>query len=183
MADNVTGLILAGGQSTRFGSDKARHILQERPLIAHVYDALSTAADSVFLSTGSSSKRYGLPATPIMDLRPQCGPLGGIHAGLVQIDTPWLLVAACDIPFIQPSDFAKLLEARSSEVDLVVARASGRLHPTCACYNKRLLQRVEAQIDAGECALHALLDAARMKVVDLPSSSLKNINRLSDLPE
>lgn len=185
-AHDLTALILAGGTSTRFGADKARHRVAGRAMIGHVLDAVAAVADTVLLSVGAGGETFEeMPAAirRVRDHYEDAGPLAGLHAGLLAAETPWLLVVACDMPFITTDVLHTLLDARSPDADAVVARTpDGRSHPLCACYHRRVLPTVEAHLAAGTLAMHALLDPLKnVRYVDLPAAPLRNVNRVSDL--
>lgn len=182
---DVTGLILAGGQSRRFGSEKAWHLVDGKPMIAWVQEAVSAVADSVLISVGSAAEvvrfeRYG-PC--VIDQYADCGPLAGIHAGWQQTSTDWLLVAGCDMPFLTPDALRRLLQAAHTTSDIIVAEDdAGRCHPLCACYHRRTAQLLQEHLDQKRLALFDLLNQLSVvQTVLLPSRSLRNINRPDDL--
>lgn len=182
---DVTGLILAGGQSTRFGKDKARVVLDGGPMIGHVYDALAPVCAAVLVSVADADTRYPLPRAVryVVDRRDAMGPLAGLEGGLLAAPTPWVLVVACDMPDLSADVLQVLLDHRSPAISAVVARApEGRKHPLCACYHRRVLPTVQAHLDAGQRALHRLLDALpEVTYVQVPTAPLRNVNTRSDL--
>ncbi len=185
-AEDVTALVLAGGKSTRFGADKARYAVGGQPMIARVLEAAAAVAAEVRISVGQEGAPLPEPARRVrrvIDHYRDAGPLAGLHAGLHAATTPWLLVVACDLPFLTADVLRILLASRAPEADAVVARApDGRLHPLCACYHARTLPVAEAQLQAGRLAMHAFLDRLqKLRLVDLPEQPLRNINTPSDL--
>ena len=185
---NLTGLILAGGKSRRFGEDKARHLVAGRAMIEHVVEAVAAVADALLVSVGEQGAAFESATRTlrqVVDRYEDAGPLAGLHAGLTAAQTPWVLAVACDMPFITPEVLHALLAARGPDVAAVVARTpDGRCHPLCACYHQRTLPVVEAHLAAGTLAMHALLDHLdKVKYVDLPAGPLRNVNHLSDLAE
>lgn len=183
--NSLTGLVLAGGQSRRFGADKARHEVAGRAMIERVVEAVAAVAEDVLISVGAEGS-FDVPAArQVVDRHKDAGPLAGLHAGLVAAETPWVLAVACDLPFITPAVLRALAAARRPDAAAVVARTpDGRRHPLCACYHRRVVPVVEAHLAAGRLALHALLDRLdNVAYVDLPAGPLRNVNRLSDLDE
>ena len=182
--NNLTALILAGGKSTRFGADKARHAVEGRAMIERVAEVVTEVADTVLISVAEEGAEYDLPsARQVVDRYRDAGPLAGLHAGLEATETPWLLAVACDMPFVTADVLQALAAARGPETDAVVARTlDGRYHPLCACYHQRTRPLVEAHLAAGTLAMHALLDRLKnVRFVDLPAGPLRNVNRVSDL--
>ncbi len=180
---DVTGLILAGGQSRRFGADKARHPVEGRPMIARVYDVLAPRVASVLVSVHGPEDDYGLPAERVVDAYPGAGPLAGLHAGLARCPTPWLLALACDLPFLTSEVLEILLSARDEAARPVVAHTpDGRRQPLCALYPRALCATAEDRLEAGRFALHDLLRVAGpVREVPVPAAPLRNVNVQDDL--
>ena len=179
----VTGLILAGGKSRRFGSDKARHLVGGRPMIARVYDVLSPLVATVLISVRSADAEYDLPAERVVDEYPGAGPLAGLHAGLARCRTPWLLALACDLPFLSPEVLGALLSARDDSGHPVVAcTPDGRRHPLCALYPRSLHAIAGELLESDRLAMHGLLQASGpAREVPVPREPLRNVNARSDL--
>lgn len=181
---DLTGLILAGGKSRRFGSDKARFEVAGRAMIEHVIEVVAVVADPLLISVAEETvgfEAWGIPQ--VVDQYKDAGPLAGLHAGLLAAETPWVLAVTCDVPFLTHEVLHTLLEARGPSADVVAARTpDGRTHPLCACYRKTLLPVIETQLEEKTLALHALLDRIKnVTFVDLPAGPLRNVNRIADL--
>lgn len=180
----VTGLILAGGESRRFGADKALHVVRGRPMVEHVYHTIRQVADPVLVSVRSDDERArALPGRVVEDRFPGKGPLAGLQAGLRVMKTPWLLAAACDMPFLTVEALKQLVAHCSEEGGAVVARApDGRRHPLCACYHATVLPVVEAALHADRLALRQLLGRLAPTVyVELPAAVVRNVNCPEDV--
>jgi molybdopterin-guanine dinucleotide biosynthesis protein A len=109
---NVSGLILAGGQALRMGGvAKGLVPLHGRPLLAHVVERLAPQVATLALNANRPDYAgCGLPL--IADLVPGfAGPLAGLHAGLSQCATPWLVTAPCDAPLLPHDLVARLAQA------------------------------------------------------------------------
>lgn len=184
MYPDLTGLLLAGGRSRRFGADKACVEVEGRAMIGRVYEALAPLCVEVLVSVADASTAYPLsgPARSVVDRAPDAGPLAGLDAGLAASATPWLLAIACDLPFLTTAALRLLVMARSEEVDAVVAVApDGRMQPLCACYHRRVQPTVADQLAAGDRAMHALLDRLTVPTVQLSAEALRNVNTPRDL--
>lgn len=186
-SSSVAGLLLAGGQSRRFGQDKARHPVDGVPMIRRVYEALSDAVESVIVSVGAEDASYDdvLPSGVdyVVDRHPDAGPAAGLEAGFRSLDASWVLVAACDMPFVTPDGFRMLLSVRRPDDHAVVARTpDDQWHPLCAAYRREKgLQAIEACLAAEEYALHALLDRLTVREVQVSSDLVHNVNRRGDI--
>ncbi len=185
MRPDLTGLLLAGGRSRRFGTDKALASVEGRAMIERVYDALAPLCTEVLVSVRDAGTTYSLPgpARFVADRVPNAGPLAGLAAGLAASETPWLLVVACDLPFLTTAALRSLVEARTDVVEAVVAvTPDGWNQPLCACYHRRVQPVAEEQLAAGKRALYAFLGRLTVCTVPLPDEPLRNVNARSDLP-
>jgi molybdopterin-guanine dinucleotide biosynthesis protein A len=143
-------MILAGGRSSRMGCEKLSIEVGGLSLIARVNNALSASCHEVLVVGGGGSQLEG--ASYVANERPgKQGPLAGIEAGLAAANYPHVFVAAGDMPFL-----TRGLER--SGVQVVVPRHGGRIHPLCGAYDRALLPRVTAALDAGASAVHAFLE-------------------------
>ncbi len=181
---NLTALILAGGKSRRFGKDKAAVVVEGKPMIERVYAAVAPLVETVLVSVADGKTWYTLPETVhyVADVHHNIGALAGMHAGLAATQTPWLLVVACDMPYLTTKGLQRLLDARSGTVEAVVAVSpDGQRHPLCAVYRQSVLATVNRQIKKRRYALHALLDELETVEVALPEAVVRNINTPGDL--
>lgn len=180
----ITTLILAGGKSRRFGQDKASMVVEGKPMIERVHAAVAPLAETVLVSVADGETRYSLPETVhyVPDVHHDIGALAGLHAGLAATQTPWLVVVACDMPYLNTDALQRLLDARNDTVEAVVAVSpDGQRHPLCAVYRQSVLATVDRQIKKRYFALHALLDELETVEVVLPEAVVRNINTPDDL--
>lgn len=106
----TTALILAGGKSSRFGSDKSLLMLHKKLIVQHLVDCCTHFADEVFIISNHKNK-FGIDGIyEICDCYQSMGPLGGIHAGLRTSANEKIFVTACDMPFFQISLAEKMLQ-------------------------------------------------------------------------
>ena len=179
---DVTGLVLAGGASTRFGTDKALAELGGLPFVALVHAALAAHSGTMLVATGTAPRAYPIAARVVLDAVPDGGPLAGLVAGLDVAETPWLLSAAVDLPYLTPAALRPLLAADADGADVVVATADGRRQPTCALWRVRTVAPVaNGQMRAGRLALRALLDRLAVREVTVEGGALRNVNEAGDL--
>ena len=132
-AVGVSVAILCGGRSARFGSDKALHEIDGKPMYRHVWDRLSGITDDIFLQVAKGESR--IKGELNEDLRAERGPLGGIASALLRARHGMVFVVACDMPFVDPRIVGHLIAA--GDADIVVPRwRDGKTEPTCALYSK-----------------------------------------------
>ncbi len=176
-----SGAVLAGGRSSRFGRDKAGYIYRGKPLALWALESLA-AADERFL-VANRPYDFGVPVYP--DFYPGSS-LGGLHAALSHARHDWLALAACDMPFLTPAYWRKLLSERGEVQAVVVLGPQGRPEPLAALYHKSLLPLAEKQLEAAELKIQRLVREARARTLPfhelgLDERALNNANRLTDL--
>ena len=179
----LAGAVLAGGRSRRMGKDKALLSLGGVPLIQLLLERLRPHADPVAI-IAASAEHYGEFGVPVLgDLHPGCGPLGGIHTALRQLDARETFILPCDTPFVSHELIAYIAEF-PSDTPARVAHMDGRLHPLCGVYSPACLPAIEDALAAGRLALRELLASVGATVVpitpDLPFYSGQLLANLND---
>ena len=186
--DPLTGFVLAGGKSTRMGSDKAVLPLHGRTLLENSLSVLREVADEVFIL--GSPQVYGTYGPALADIFPGCGPLSGIHAALAQTKTQFNLIVAVDIPFVS-SDFLAYLARRAQEsaATVTIPEIAGYLEPVCAVYSRDFLPVAEQALERGDHKITPLLPGdgtlviaeAELKKFAFPGGMFENLNTPEDL--
>ena len=162
----VTGVILAGGKSSRMGTDKAMLKIGSFLTIERVATVLRTVTDEILIVTDQPAKYASFGDTTTPDLLPGNGPLGGIHAGLVKSTHHWAIVTACDLPFISTSLCRLLINSRAPGLEVIVPRYRGRLEPLCAVYSKDALKVIEQRLARGLNKTIFLFDELKVKYLE-----------------
>jgi molybdopterin-guanine dinucleotide biosynthesis protein A len=130
----VTGIVLAGGRSARFGSDKLVQELEGRPLLHHAIDALlAVCTEVVVVAAPNAEPRLPTPTAEririVYDAEAFAWPLAGLAVGLASVTTPQALVAGGDMPRLVPAVLHRLVAAVSSSRQAVVLEVPGRVQP------------------------------------------------------
>ena len=171
MNSTITGVILAGGKSLRMGTDKALLKLDGRPLVAHVASTLQSVFDRVLLVANDASAYRSIGLETYGDVFLDCGPLGGIHSGLVHAGGSGVFICACDTPFITANLVRYIAEFPSSSA-VKIPSFNQQLHPLCGLYTQRCLQPVTEQLEAGRYRVLDFVDSIEAAVIpiapDLP---------------
>lgn len=178
--DELTGLILAGGQGRRMGGvDKGLVTFRGRPLVAHVRDRLAGRVAELLINANRSEGDYAPLADRVIgDAEGGFqGPLMGIYSGLRAARTPWLLVAPCDTPSLPRELVPRLLAGRGA-ADIAVAWDGERLHPVVALIRTALADDLAAALAAGERKIDRWYDRhpwCRVDFSDCPAA-FANLN-------
>ncbi len=187
---HVEAAILAGGASSRMGRDKATLELDGAPLAERVAAALGDCVERVrIVLRPDAPNPTGLER--IDDAHVERAPIVGVCAALRACDAGAVLVAACDLPEIDPRVVLALLALVPAEggADVVAPFTSAGPEPLFAVYRPCILPEVERRIAAGSLALHALLEAVdtlpipeeMLRELDPKLRTLRNVNRPEDL--
>jgi molybdenum cofactor guanylyltransferase len=162
--DDVTAFVLAGGHSTRMGTDKALLSLGKETLLERAIRTAAVVADTVFIV--GPCERYALYGDVIEDVFPDCGPLGGIHAALSVTQTDLNLMLSVDIPQMS-SDFLSWLldQARPSRELIVIPEALGGLQPLAAVYRRPLRAVAEQALKASDYKIGHLFPLAPTRYI------------------
>lgn len=158
--------ILAGGKSSRFGSDKARAESGGEPLICRIAAAVRAFATPIVIAD-RPGKYADLGLETIGDLTPSLGPLGGLQTALHHCPAEWLLLLSCDLVNLDPDWVEQLLAARQESVD-VVAYREGYWEPLCALYHARLRHEVDRRVRERRLAMQPLLNTVRTRALARP---------------
>lgn len=152
-ADQITGVILAGGRAQRLGgSDKGLLPLAGRPLVAWVIEALTPQVAGLLISANRNLDAYRRFGYPLVSdsLEGFQGPLAGILSAMDAAPTPWLLTAPCDGPFLAPDLGARLVQALvQAGASLALASDGVRSQPLFALLPVSLAADLRAYLAAG----------------------------------
>lgn len=178
---DFSAAVTAGGQSRRFGSDKALALWQGQPLLNHVAGSLNAAPERLLIApTG----RYSLQGwTEIADGRPGEGPLAGLETALLSSQREWVALTGVDLPTLTAAYWHQLAAARTAHsLSVQAADAQGQPQPLAALYHRDLLPYITALLDSGERRLRLACPPERVVVLhSLPARFFRNINRPEDL--
>jgi molybdopterin-guanine dinucleotide biosynthesis protein A len=178
IGQGVTGLILAGGRSRRFGSDKAWAELEGRPLLQWVGEALAAVCSELVVVR---AKGQALPAVAVPvpvrcveDEFEAFGPLAGLVSGFLHVRTEYCVSAAVDVPLLQPGVVRRLAE-RAVGHDVAVPRIRGFAEPLAAAYRATTcLARFRASLLGGNRKIQAAY--AGMDVVYVDEDDIRDVD-------
>ena len=162
----VTGVIQAGGKSTRMGGEpKALLELGGRRIVERVLDAIAPVVDDVLIVT-NTPELYGFLGLPMVaDVYPDHGSLGGIFTGLRAARGEAAFTVACDMPFLHP-EVARLVVERAGEGDVVIPRVGAQLETLHALYAKACLPSIETRLKAGRLKIVGFFEDVRVVEID-----------------
>jgi len=166
ISPDVAAFILAGGKSTRMGTDKAFVLLDGRTLLARALELARSVTPDVRI-VGDPAK-FAEFAPVVQDVFRDCGPLGGIHAALRASQAELNLILAVDVPFVSPALLQYLIQRarNSSQATVTVAQAGGGWQPLCAVYRREFAGAAEQSLRAGRYKIDALFASTQTQVIE-----------------
>jgi len=184
----VTGVVQAGGKSTRMGGrPKALIQLGGRSIVERVVAALTPVVDDVLVVTNTPELYAFLGLPMVADVYPDHGSLGGIYSGLSAAGEIAFTVA-CDMPFLHP-EVVRLVVARAGEGDVVIPRVGEQYETMHAAYGKACLPHIEERLRTGRLKIVGFFD--RVRVVEIgeaeiarfrdPAVAFMNVNTPAEL--
>ena len=191
---HITGLILAGGRGTRMGQvDKGLQTFRGMPMAMHVLMRLSPQVGELIINANQHLAAYEAFGSAVWpdQIEGYAGPLAGIQVGLAHCETPYLVSAPCDSPFL-PLDLVERLSQALliANADLAVATtiesqdgiASKQAHPVFSFMKSSLLPHLSQFLQNGGRKVDAWY--ASLQVVEVPFedvAAFRNINTLNEL--
>lgn len=184
----VSGVVLAGGFSSRMGRDKMLLTIENEPLLMRTVKELRSVADEIIVASNHTS-RYNLDGVrEVADIFPEVGPMGGLHAGLLASKYDAAFVTAGDMPYFT-GRLAEYLVSRQAGHDVVVPRIGGQWEPLCAVYSRACIGPIEYCLRAGIRKVFRFYPLVRVLAVDenelaavgLPADIFFNLNTPADL--
>ena len=169
----VTGVIQAGGKSTRMGGEpKALLELGGRRIIERVLDAVAPVVDDVLIVTNTPALYAFLGVPMVSDVYPDHGSLGGIFSGLAAASGEAAFTVACDMPFLHPP-VARLVIGRAGQADVVIPRVGKQLETMHALYAKACLPHIEAKLKAQQFKIVGFFGG--VSVVEIPEGDVARL--------
>jgi len=186
---DTAAFILAGGTSSRMGTDKSQLRIDRQTFTERIAETLLKLTDSVTI-VGRQSDESRFPSVP--DVYPQWGALGGIHAALGACKREWAIVVACDMPFVTPELFSFLAELRLDHESVVPIQLDEVPQPLAALYRvdpcrQRAVELIEASrrrpLDLLEAVKTRWVSFQELRNLDQAERFFVNINTPSDYYE
>lgn len=195
----VSAIVLAGGRSRRFGSDKLQVEIDGRSLLAHAVQAVAQVAGEILVVVGPGDERALPAAQPpvrrLFDSEPGGGPLVGLLAGLEAAAEPLVVVVGGDMPALAPDVLAlmiRMLTTSDQAIGAVVLVARGRTEPLPAVLRTGAASDVVGRLLAdGERNLQSLfvrlptraIEEGMWRALDPTGSTVRDVDRPSDLAD
>jgi molybdopterin-guanine dinucleotide biosynthesis protein A len=179
--------VLAGGKSSRFGEPKATAYFGDQTLIDNSVMIGELISTNIVIVKHPYQQLEQQSYPTFEDIIPDCGPLGGIYTALENIETPWLAVLPCDMPFLIP-DIYEIIFAHRRGDNPVVAVSENGMESLVSLWPKSLSEKLKKALINEEFATNGILkrfDAVQVsmseKLPDYQAEFFTNVNYKSDL--
>ena len=189
----LTGAVLAGGHSSRFGSNKALFAPDGETLISMAADLLRPLCEEVLVSAShANAGTYAFLELDIVeDLHPDCGPLGGLEALLDRCATSWLLILTCDMPYVDSEALRTMIRHAQQSEDSICQeslprafawqRSDGSVSPFPLLIERSALSVVRSRMSSDHRSMKGLLGVLDTYYILAPFDRLlSNVNRPED---
>lgn len=183
----ITAFILAGGKSSRMGTDKGLVVFRRKKMVQHVIDVLKESGFStpIIVSNNMEYKEFGHEV--IEDVIKENGPLGGIYTALLHSKTEHNLIISCDVPLIK-SEVIRLLLSKIESEAITVLCNDYQIHPLIGVYHKRVVNDLKDHLDSKNLKVLTFIQYCGVKIIDtrdyfreLSENCFENINTQNEL--
>jgi molybdenum cofactor guanylyltransferase len=169
--NGLTVAIIAGGKSSRMGTDKSFVPLLGKRMIDHVYERIADLGqDETILITNKPEAYSDLQLPIFSDILPDKGSLGGIYTAIHASQNSHTLCVACDMPFLNTALLGYMIslmgQADGIEFDIIVPRVAGYPEGLHAIYNKGCLAPIRERLAADELKIIGFFKAVRVRYLD-----------------
>ncbi|MCC6614089.1 MAG: molybdenum cofactor guanylyltransferase [Anaerolineae bacterium] len=160
--------IIAGGESTRMGTDKAFVPVDGKPLVERLLErvaGLGQGETFIIANRPDGYQALGLPIYP--DILPGKGSLGGIYTALTVSQNPFTLMLACDMPFVNADLLRHMMQMRiGGPFDVIVPRVKSQPEGLHAAYSKTCMSPMRRRLDAGRLKVVGFYEDVRVRFLD-----------------
>ncbi|MBL4594577.1 MAG: molybdenum cofactor guanylyltransferase [Flavobacteriales bacterium] len=179
---DLTGIILAGGKSSRMGEDKGLMSFEGKPMIQHIIDVVKPLVNNlIIIANDQEYEQFGY--TVYRDLIKNKGPLAGIYTGLTHSNTEKNLVLSCDVPFVNEA-ILKLLIDSCEGVDVVIPKKDNRTHQLIGVYDKSCTEIFKSELEDDQLKLKLAIEKLNYKAINanlIDDKIFNNINSRNDI--
>ena len=181
--NNITGIILAGGKSSRMGTEKGLILYKNKRFVEHIIEAMNPLVDNIIIiSNNKAYKSFGFRCYE--DLIKNTGPLAGIYTGLRYSKTENNLIVSCDVPLINTVILQKLTDQKNDTSEVIQLQCQGENMPLIALYKKCCEMIFLKELVKNQRKVQKALKKCNVKTIIIDETLKKvatNINTQKDL--
>jgi molybdopterin-guanine dinucleotide biosynthesis protein A len=180
---DITGIVLAGGKSSRMGSDKGLIKIDNKTFVENVVAAMEPLVNEIIIvSNNPEYDQFGFYR--VEDDIKDSGPLAGLYSGLKYSNSEFNLVLSCDIPIIKTEILEKLIEVDYKNYEVTQIESHNKTMPLIAIYQKQCMHKCLELLQQDERRLRVAVNQLKTKTIVIDSEYdpfVKNVNNKEDL--
>lgn len=180
---DITGIVLAGGKSSRMGSDKGLIKIDNKTFVENVIAAMEPLVNEIIIvSNKPEYDQFGFYR--VEDDIKDSGPLAGLYSGLKYSNSEFNLVLSCDIPIIKTEILEKLIEVDYKNYEVTQIESHNKTMPLIAIYQKQCMHKCLELLQQDERRLRVAVNQLKTKTIVIDSEYdpfVKNVNNKEDL--
>lgn len=151
--EDITGVILSGGKSSRMGENKALLKTDDITLIERAVRLMQSIFSKVVISTNDPAQLDFITAEKVEDIYKDLGPLSGIYSSLKYVRTEKIFIVTVDMPFILPDLIRFLIDYKTDEL-ITIPIANERIHYLCGLYSIKLIPVIKSILESNAEAMN-----------------------------
>lgn len=173
---DVTGIILAGGESRRMGTNKALLQFEGRTLTEVLIEKLKSVFKHVIISARNERDFISMNVPVISDKFSQMGPIAGIYSSLIESPTQKNFFIPCDMPLISVEMIGYFAEYRSVK-NIIIPRTQEDIHFTCGIFTKECVEPmrvclskegiVKSKSGKNKCSVKSIIESIGAEIIDV----------------
>jgi molybdenum cofactor guanylyltransferase len=184
----IVGIILAGGQSRRFGTPKAFALMEGVPFYKYSINVMKPFVESIILVSNNDiidKFEHDIPNLKLIVDNPLyagLGPLAGIYSGMDSAEADWYLISPIDVPFMEEIVLKTLLENIEVGNEAIVPIVRGRMQPLISIFHSSMKERIKEQLVNHELSPRQLFTKSKVEFIEMDCEEpFRNINYQEDL--
>ncbi len=180
----LTGLILAGGKSFRFGTDKALALYEGKRLVERSVDLVTKVGLKPIVVTREGPDYSFLGCSILRDKLPEIGPLGGIYTAMTVFKKTDFLILTCDMPALTPDILIALLSDVDGPCPIRLFSTDSKIQPFPGIYRSEIFGSLSQHLIEGRRSMLGLIEQiSGVKIISWQKSqeTFLNVNRPEDL--
>jgi molybdopterin-guanine dinucleotide biosynthesis protein A len=177
--NQITGIILAGGKSQRMGTDKGLLLLNDKPFISHIYDALKPIVGDNIVVVSSNADYDTFGYKRIEDLIADKGPVGGLYTALKQSKTKLNLVLSVDVPLVSTELLEWLVQNHDDSYLITQVQANEKVSPLIAVYDRAMRILLGEHLAGNQLKLRDLIDEVSHNTITIPQKWIDQVQNIN----
>ncbi|MDN5346377.1 MAG: molybdenum cofactor guanylyltransferase [Petrotoga sp.] len=160
----MNAILLSGGKSSRFGTNKALESINGKPLIEQIVEGLKNAFEKVYIIGNIKEYAFLQDVFFCEDIIPNKGPLGGLFTGLTCSDSEYNFLTACDMPFLT-NEFLEFVKLQKKDYGVLVPEYNSYPEPLAAVYSKKCLPFISDSLKRNQLKLKSFFPQVKVRII------------------